>query len=154
YVKLIGYSATAKPKLFHILWNNKFELFDRTLLMLYYKLVGKRLVLTAHNVNAGKRDENDSWLNRFSLKVQYRLSNHILVHTDAMKREIIAEYSVSPLKIRVIPFGINNTVPNSNLSVATAKRQLGVDQHDRTLLFFGNIAPYKGLEYLITAFGE
>src|SRR5947209_17096336 len=37
YGRLICYAATAKPKVFHILWNNKFELFDRTLLLLYYK---------------------------------------------------------------------------------------------------------------------
>ena len=73
YVRLISYAATAKPKLFHILWNNKFQLFDRTLLMLYYKLLGKKIVLTAHNVNAGKRDSNDSWLNRLSLKIQYNV---------------------------------------------------------------------------------
>src|SRR5579864_14459 len=29
YLRLIGYAAMAKPKLFHLLWNNKFELFDR-----------------------------------------------------------------------------------------------------------------------------
>ena len=42
YARLIRYAATAKPRIFHILWNNKFELFDRTLLMLYYRLLGKR----------------------------------------------------------------------------------------------------------------
>jgi len=31
---------------------------------------------------------------------------------------------------------------------------LGLGPNDKTLLFFGNIAPYKGLEYLITAFAE
>src|ERR1700726_895096 len=61
YWKLIFYAATARPKLFHILWHNKFQLFDRTLLMLYYKLLGKKIAFTAHNVNAGKRDSNDSW---------------------------------------------------------------------------------------------
>jgi hypothetical protein len=35
YWKLLRYAASAKPKIFHILWNNKFESFDRTLLMLY-----------------------------------------------------------------------------------------------------------------------
>ena len=60
YARLIGYAARARPKLFHILWNNKFQLFDCTLLMLYYKLLGKRVIFTAHNVNAGKRDKNDS----------------------------------------------------------------------------------------------
>ena len=39
YVRLIVYAAKAKPKLFHILWNNKFQLFDCTLLMLYYRLL-------------------------------------------------------------------------------------------------------------------
>src|SRR5882724_8994767 len=37
YAKLIRYAATAKPKIFHILWNNKVEYLDRTLLTFYYK---------------------------------------------------------------------------------------------------------------------
>jgi D-inositol-3-phosphate glycosyltransferase len=154
YLRLIGYAATAKPKLFHILWNNKFQLFDRTLLMLYYKVLGKRVVFTAHNVNAAKRDQNDSWLNRLTLKIQYSLSDHIFVHTDGMKNEMIADFGIAEGKIRVIPFGINNTVPNTSLSSAEAKRQLGIRKHNKALLFFGNIAPYKGLEYLVTAFAE
>ena len=56
YMRLFRYAATAKPRMFHILWNNKVQLFDRTLLMLYYKLLAKKVALTAHNVNAGKRD--------------------------------------------------------------------------------------------------
>jgi glycosyltransferase involved in cell wall biosynthesis len=154
YARLIGYAAKAKPKLFHILWNNKFHLFDCTLLMLYYKLLGKRVVLTAHNVNAGKRDSNDSWLNRFSLKIQYNLSDHIFVHTDIMKGEMASQFRVLESKISVIPFGINNTVPNTSLSSAEAKRQLGIRNDDKVLFFFGNIAPYKGLEYLVAASHE
>ena len=154
YFRLISYATTAKPKLFHLLWNNKIELFDRTVLMLYYKLLGKRVVFTAHNVNAGKRDQNDSWLNRVTLKIQYSLSDHIFVHTDGMKNEMISEFGILQEKISVIPFGINNTVPNTSLSSLEAKRQLGVSRNDKSLLFFGNIAPYKGLEYLIAAFGE
>ena len=154
YSRLIMYAVTAEPRLFHILWNNKFQLFDRTLLMFYYRLLGKRLVLTAHNVNAGKRDENDSWLNRISLKVQYTLSDHILVHTEGMKREMITEFRVPENKVSVIPFGINNTVPNTTLSTEEAKRSLGLAANDKALLFFGNIAPYKGIEYLVTAFRE
>jgi D-inositol-3-phosphate glycosyltransferase len=154
YWRLISYSARAKPKIFHILWNNKFQFFDRTLLMLYYKLVGKRVVFTAHNVNAGRRDHNDSWLNRLSLKVQYSFSDHIFVHTDGMKRELIADFRIPEENVSVIPFGINNTIPNTSLSIAEAKQQLGVSSSDKTMLFFGNIAPYKGLEYLIAAFTE
>jgi len=154
YWRLIFYSAIAKPKIFHILWNNKFELIDRTLLMLYYRLLGKKIVFTAHNVNAGKRDSNDSWLNRLSLKIQYRLSDHIFVHTDGMKREMISEFRIPESKISVIPFGINNTVPNTALTALEAKQLLSLSRKDKGFLFFGNIAPYKGLEYLIAAFDE
>ena len=154
YAKLIIYVTTSKPKLFHILWNNKFEIFDRTLLMLYYRSLGKKIVFTAHNVNAGKRDQNDSWLNRVSLKIQYELCDHILVHTRPMKSELVADFRIPKEKVNLIPFGINNTVPNTSLSSAEAKRMLGIADSDKTLLFFGNIAPYKGLEYLVSAFAE
>lgn len=152
YARLIGYATTARPKVFHILWNNKFQLFDSSLLMLYYRLLGKRVVFTAHNVNAGTRDANDSRLNRLSLKVQYTLSDHIFVHTEGMKRELVSDFFIPERKISVIPFGINNTVPNTSLLAVEAKRQLGISNGDKTLLFFGNIAPYKGLEYLVAAF--
>lgn len=151
YDRLIYYAATARPRLFHILWNNKFEFFDRTLLMAYYKLLGKKLVRTVHNVNAGRRDANDTWLNRLSLKTQYRLSDHMFVHTEKMKREMIADFGVPAEKISIIPFGINNTVPNTSVSTAEARRHLGLQSNDKAMLFFGNIAPYKGLDYLVTA---
>ena len=64
YGKLIRYAARTKPRVLHILWNGKFEVFDRTLLMLYYKLCGKKIVFTAHNVNQARRDGKDSLLNR------------------------------------------------------------------------------------------
>ena len=54
----------------------------------------------------------------------------------------------------VIPFGINNTVPKTSLTSGEAKRTLGIADNDKALLFFGNIAPYKGLEYLVSAFTE
>ena len=154
YFRLIGYATTAGPKVLHILWNNKFELFDRTVLMLYYKLLCKKIVFTAHNVNAGVRDANDSWLNRTTLKFQYRLCDHIFVHTEKMKGELVSAFGVLESKASVIPFGVNNSVPNTALTTAEARRQLGLGESDKTMLFFGNIAPYKGLEFLVAAFIE
>ena len=152
YVRLIRYAATAKPKIFHILWNNKFQLLDRTLLTLYYRILGKKVVLTAHNVNAGKRDSNDSLLNRLTLKIQYRLADHIFVHTEKMKGELLEEFGIRRNAVTVIPFGINNSVPDTNLSSAEAKRLLGIRETERTILFFGAIRQYKGLAYLVAAF--
>jgi glycosyltransferase involved in cell wall biosynthesis len=152
YARLIRYSWIARPKIFHILWNNKLQYFDRTLLMLYYKLLGKKVVLTAHNVNAAKRDANDSRLNRLSLKMQYRLADHVFVHTQKMKTELVEEYGVRTRAVTVIPYGINNAVPYTGLAPAEAKERLGLGRGDRAILFFGNLRPSKGLEYLVTAF--
>jgi len=154
YVRILSWAAVAKPKVFHILWNNKVQLFDRTLLMLYYKLLGKQVVFTAHNVNAGERDGNDSALNRVTLKIQYRLADHIFVHTPKMKQELVSGYGIHTNKVTVIPFGINNSVPDTDLTPAMAKRRLGVRKSEKTILFFGALRPYKGLEYLVAAFQQ
>jgi glycosyltransferase involved in cell wall biosynthesis len=154
YARLIRYAMNAKPRVFHILWNNKFEYFDRTLLLLYYKLLGKRIVLTAHNINAGKRDSNDSCFNRLTLTAQYRFVDHIFVHTEKMKSELVEDFGVWAQKVTVIPFGINNAVPDTDITSAQAKHKLGIRDSERTILFFGNIGPYKGVHFLIAAFQQ
>jgi D-inositol-3-phosphate glycosyltransferase len=154
YARLIRYAATAKPRIFHILWNNKFETVDRTLLMLYYRLLRKIIVLTLHNVNAGRRDSKDTALNRLTLRIQYRLADHIFVHTEKMRLELVEEFGVHEGGITVIPFGINNAVPSTPLSASEARRRLGIRNGEKTILFFGNIAPYKGLEDLVAAFQD
>ena len=122
--------------------------------MAYYRLLGRRIVLTAHNVNIRKRDNCDSWFNRLSLRIQYHLADHIFVHTERMKSELLADFGVPESKTSVIPFGINNTVPNSSMTAVDAKRMLGIRSSDKAMLCFGQIAPYKGLEYLVDAFSE
>ena len=154
YLRLLRYTVEAKPQIFHILWNNKLEIFDRTLLLIYYRLFGKRLVLTVHNVNIRKRDGNDGLLNRLTLRAQYGLAHHLFVHTEQMKRELQADFGVREDKISVIPFGVNDTVPVTSLTRADARRRLGLNSSQPVLLFFGNIAPYKGLEYLVDAMKE
>jgi len=152
YHKLIAYAATSKADVFHILWNNKVQTFDRTLLMLYYKALGKRIVFTVHNVNAGVRDGNDSWLNRLTLRIQYHLADRLFVHTDKMKQELGKEFAVPASYVSEIPFGINNSVPTTDLTPSEARQRLGIGPNEKVMLFFGNIAPYKGLEYLVQAF--
>jgi glycosyltransferase involved in cell wall biosynthesis len=68
-----------------------------------------------------------------------------------MNRELQTDFGVAAEKISVIPFGINNTVPNTALEPIEAKLRLGLTQRQKVVLFFGNIAPYKGLEYLVEA---
>jgi glycosyltransferase involved in cell wall biosynthesis len=154
YARLIQYTARSKPRILHILWNNKFEYFDRTILMLYYKLLGKKIALTAHNVNQAKRDLQDSLLNRLTLKIQYRLSDHIFVHTQKMKDELCQEFAVAEKAVTIIRHPINNAFPDTELTPAEAKRQLGVREGEKTILFLGRIRPYKGIEHLLAGFQQ
>lgn len=151
YLRLLRYSVAARPRIFHILWDNKVELVDRTALPAFYRLCSRRLVMTVHNVNIRKRDGKDSALNRMSLRAQYHLMDYLFVHTNQMKRELVEEFAVPASRIIVIPFGVNNTVPDTPLSSVQARARLGLGEDENVVLFFGNIAPYKGLEFLVEA---
>lgn len=151
YTKLIRYAGRSKPKILHILWNNKFEHFDRTILMLYYKVRGKKVAFTAHNVNQARRDSQDSLLNRTTLKMQYRLCDHIFVHTRKMKNELCQDFGVAEEAITVIPYPMNDAFPDTELSPTEAKRRLGLKADEKAILYFGRIRPYKGIEYLLSA---
>lgn len=152
YAKLGRYARQNESGILHILWNNKFELFDRTLLMLYYRVCGKKIVFTAHNVNAGARDEKDSFLNRATLKIQYRLCSHIFTHTQKMKRELCQNFGVADRAVTVFRYPLNNALPVTELTPAEAKRRLGLRSDENAILFFGRIRPYKGIELLLEAF--
>lgn len=154
YARLIGYVAHSDSRILHILWNNKFESFDRTFLMLYYKLCGKKVSLTAHNVNQAKRDLKDSLLNRLTLKIQYRLSDHIFVHTQRMKNELCQDFGVAEKVVTVIRHPINDAFPDTDLTPAEAKKLLGLKNDERTILFLGRLRPYKGIELLLAAFQQ
>jgi glycosyltransferase involved in cell wall biosynthesis len=149
YWRLLWFAHETPVEIFHILWPNKFVLLDRTLVALYYRLLGKRLVLTAHNVNTEERDGRDSWLNRLSLRIQYGLMDRVFVHTPEMRDALVAEYGVSPSKICVVPFPLNNVTPQTGMHRNEARARLGIPFDEKVLLFFGNIARYKGVDDLV-----
>jgi glycosyltransferase involved in cell wall biosynthesis len=122
---------------------------------LYLRLLGKKVVFTAHNVDDRARDGVDGGLiDRTSLRVLYRNCDHIFVHTSAMRRELSRRFDVPGDRVTVVPLGVNDVVPTATVPRAVAREKLGIAADARVLLFFGNIAPYKGLEDLVTALAE
>jgi len=154
YARLYRYSMRSKPATFHILWNHKLEYIDRTLSMMLYKLFGKKIALTAHNVNQAKRDHQDSLLNRLTLKIQYRLSDHIFVHTRKMKDELLQDFGIAGSAVTVIRHPINSIFPDTDLTSSEAKSQLHLADGEKVVLFLGRIKPYKGIELLLAAFQQ
>lgn len=151
YARLILYATRTDAKLFHILWFRKFPYIERTLLNVYFKILGKKLVFTAHNVDDQERNGKSSLANKLSLRFLYRIVDHILVHTPKMKCQLLEEFGIVEDKVTVVPHGINDVTPEARITRLEAKQQLGLDPGEKILLFFGNIAPYKGLEDLIPA---
>lgn len=151
YQRLVRFASSTRAPVFHILWDNKFVYFDRTLLNLYYRILGKKLVFTAHNINTEARDRRDSLLNRVSLKIRYRLMDHVFVHTGQMKAQLQSEFGLNGGRVSVVRFPVNDVTPSSSLSPAEARERLGLKEPQKTLLFFGNIAAYKGLIDLVEA---
>jgi D-inositol-3-phosphate glycosyltransferase len=151
YARLVIYAAHTDAKVFHILWFRKFPYLERTLLNTYFKILGKKLVFTAHNIDDQARDGKSTLANKLSLRFLYYIADHVLVHTTKMKRELIEEFGAAEEKVTVLPYGINDVVPESTLTRSQAKQHLGFRPDEKILLFFGRIAPYKGVEDLISA---
>jgi glycosyltransferase involved in cell wall biosynthesis len=69
-----------------------------------------------------------------------------------MKKQLMEDFHIEENKVTVIPFGINNIVPVTGMKKGDARNHLGIQGNEKVLLFFGRIAPYKGLDLLVSAF--
>ncbi|MBK6346058.1 MAG: glycosyltransferase family 4 protein [Bacteroidales bacterium] len=154
YSLQIWFLISKKARIVHFQWLDRFIYVDRIVLPLIARLSGHRVVLTVHNINAGKRDKRDSFGNRMSLKILYRLANRLIVHTEKSKEELMAEFPIKESKIAVIKHGMNNRVTISGLSASQARKQLQINEQEKVVLFFGNIDYYKGLDILLDSFRE
>jgi len=151
YLKLFVYAWKSDASVFHILWFNKFIYFDMSLLNVYYKMLGKKIFYTAHNIDIWERDGKKSLVNRSLLRFLYKIVDHVFVHTERMKEDLKQNFNVPDHKITTIPFGLNEVVPDRGIPRLDARKKLNIEAEEKVILFFGNIAPYKGAEYLIRA---
>lgn len=154
YFLQIWFLVSMKRRVVHFQWLDRFIYVDRILLPLIARLSGHKVVLTVHNINAGKRDNRDSFGNRLSLKILYRLAHRLIVHTEGSKEELLAEFPMKESKIAIIKHGMNNRVQVCGMSSSEARKKLNISDKERVLLFFGNIDHYKGLDILVDGFGK
>jgi len=78
----------------------------------------------------------------------YKNADLLLVHSNALKNEVLDLFSLNPEKVRVIPHGYFN-LPRSPVDVTTLKEKYHVPSDRKTLLFFGTIRENKGLDILL-----
>ena len=102
------------------------------------------LVFTLHNVKPH--------LGRTSLRLKIlwyylakRYFNHVIVHGEKLKEQMIKEYNLPNEKVHAITIGEHEVAPFKKYE----RKDLREDGN--LVLFFGSIYKYKGLEYLIKA---
>ncbi len=103
-------------------------------------------VLTVHDINAFLAPS--SRIQKLGWRDTLTAFDRLIVHTQAGKRALI-EKGLDDRRISVIPHGVFGEAPEEGDS-----RQDPPATHACTLLAFGQIKPYKGLDILIRALGE
>ncbi len=135
----------SKCKILHI-QRFRFNFFEGLILVFLYRLMGKTVVYTAHNVQPkGKL----TGYKQFIFWFIYRNVNNTICHTHEMKRTLVARYGIRPEKVSVIHHGINMSVSISDISREAARQKLDLPLHAKVLLVFGRIKPHKGVELAI-----
>lgn len=131
---------------FHFFHVGPLEFFN----VILAKLLGLRVVATAHDVQAFAKRWPLPWIARKT----YEISDRIVAHSKVSQKELITALDVPRTKIYTIPHGnylpfIGHIPPQEE-----ARSQIGVPKNARVLLFFGQIKQVKGLDVLLRAMPE
>lgn len=94
-----------------------------------------------------------SLLDRIKWRVRkyfFRSANGIVAVTEGLARTLIDEYGVTAPKVHVVHNGANTDLFRP-LDRMECIEKLGLDAGLRYICFSGNLAPWQGVEYLISA---
>jgi len=95
------------------------------------------------------------WFARHGLKALCRRASVLIVHSTWDRDRMSASLGISPEQFRVIPHGPYPILDAAPDDTAGSPRVRSLREGpELTVLFFGTIRPYKGLEHLIQAFEQ
>ena len=116
-------------------------------ILLLFKLRKRPIVLTVHNVCA----HEGKLLPRIIDRLVLPLADHLIVHSSCNAEMLRDRYGIAAEKISCVPHGALDFMAAGAPSPQAARARLGIPQDRRTVLCFGAIRPYKGLDTLIEA---
>lgn len=116
------------------------------------KRLGRRIVYTAHNAAPHESDNRSERHTPFL----FRQADSIITHGRALADEIERTPGVKADRIRVVPHGNYNFVADrfGKWDRESSRESFHWTPDVRSVLFFGFIRPYKGVDILIRAFGQ
>ena len=140
YVSLLRLAARFRaepPDIIHFQWL-PLPLVDQRFLARFRDIAP--LVLTVHDTTPNNGDPGTIRAHGFHKCLE--AFDQLIVHTEQGRRRLVAR-GIPEAKITVLPLGLTESLPQS--------RPVQMDG-PLTLLMFGKIKPYKGLDVLIEAF--
>jgi glycosyltransferase involved in cell wall biosynthesis len=99
------------------------------------------LILTVHDPRHHLGDTISKKTPQAVMDFGYRRASQLIVHAAPLKQVIVAECRIRPELVHVVP----------HVSLSDVTDKASSCDHQPTILFFGRIWEYKGLEYLIRA---
>lgn len=136
--RLLWKIRRARPDLVHVQWV-VVPLIDAAAMALIRRWCP--VILTVHD-SVGYSGERMPWLQRFGRELPLKLAHRVIVHTRA-GRQTLLRHGVPDERICVIPHG--------PLSPPVGAAAPGARDARWTMVLFGEIKPYKGLDILIEA---
>jgi glycosyltransferase involved in cell wall biosynthesis len=94
------------------------------------------------------------WFARHGLQTLCRWAAMLVVHSTWDRDRMSASLGISPARFRVIPHGPYPISGAPEKATGLPPAQPRREPSELTVLFFGTIRPYKGLEHLIRAFEQ
>lgn len=116
--------------------------------ILFGAMKGIKKIFICHNVLPHERFPFDKWLVKNTLKKV----DGCVVHSSLDKNDLISLFPDMKHRLNVHP--TYNAFKLRNISREEARKELGIEEDAKIMLFFGFVRKYKGLMHLLNAMPE
>ncbi|SOD71575.1 glycosyltransferase involved in cell wall bisynthesis [Jatrophihabitans sp. GAS493] len=146
-----------RPTVVVFQWWTGAVLHSQLLLALAARRMGARIVIEFHETqDTGEARFNGAaaYLNFVGAKL-IQLASSFVVHSDYDLAAVSKRFPIGDRPIYVAPHGPYDHYADSAHEAQTTRSDVvGTDDDATVLLFFGTVRPYKGLEFLVSAFNS
>ena len=117
---------------------------------LVFKLRGKPIVFTVHNVLDHERSRLFKTVSRWLFK----LGDHFIVHTRDGRRQMQEHYAIPGNRISVICHGSLDFHVKKGVNRDKIRQELGIGPRQQVILLYGAIRSYKGVDTALKSFSR
>jgi glycosyltransferase involved in cell wall biosynthesis len=140
----------AKGQLLHAQWWSPPLVLIYLFICIIFKIRKRPVVFTVHNIISHEKNPFYELCSR----ILFKSGDHFIVHSDANRARLIECFGIKEERISQIPHGPLSFSNGDDLTNEEARKKIGVAPHEKVILFFGAIRPYKGLDIALKAFAR